>query len=211
MSNYANPAAAYVWLDGDAFRAPAGTDMPADLFADKVSEPWLAYGGVEAGFEETNEQTVNKLNVFNKRNSAYKVGREPLVTGMKFRAVDNSKATLLTRLQGGTVDTDGKYPIIKKGVGEEFALFVRLDDGTDHTAWYSPRVTLSGPATRAAIDGKSLDGWEFDITALEPFVEIIPKLPEGFTQGGETPNAPAHSEPGSGADPKPGYDPKPGV
>lgn len=191
MSKFANPDKAYVWLDGDAFRAPAGTQLPTDLYAADLPEEWLAFGGIEAGFEETSEQAVNKLNVFNYRQSAYKVGRDPLVSGMKFRAVDNSEATLKTRLQGGKVTKDGDNYIIEKGIGEEFALLVRLDDGDDKMAWYSPRVTLSGPATRAAIDGKSIDGFEFDITALEPFREVIPELPEGMKVDGETRNVPA--------------------
>ena len=113
---------------------------------------------------------------------------------MKFRAVDNSEATLKTRLQGGKVTKEGNNYIIEKGIGEEFALLVRLDDGDDQMAWYSPRVTLSGPATRAAIDGKSIDGFEFDITALEPFREVIPELPEGMKVDGETGNKPGATD-----------------
>lgn len=186
MSQFANPDKAYVWLDGDAFRAPAGTDLPNDLYAEDLDKEWLPYGGVEAGFEETSEQSVTKLNVFNYRNSAYKIGREPLVSGMKFRAVDNSEATLKTRAQGGKVVKSGDNYVLEKGIGEEFALLVRLDDGDDKMAWYSPRVTLSAPATRAAIDGKSIDGFEFDITALVPFKEVIPALPDGMSADGET-------------------------
>lgn len=184
MSKFANPDKAYVWLDGDAFRAEAGTELPTDIYADDLKD-WLPYGGVETGFEETSEQSVTKLNVFNYRNSAYKVGREPLVSGMKFRAVDNSEATLRTRAQGGTVTKVGDNYVIDKGIGEEFALLVRLDDGDDKMAWYSPRVTLSAPATRAQVDGKSIDGFEFDITALVPFREVIPALPDGMKVDGE--------------------------
>lgn len=204
MSKFANPEHAYVWLDGDAFRAPAGTELPADVYADEL-KTWLPYGGIEAGFEETTEQSVTKLNVFNYRQSAYKVGREPLVSGMKFRAVDNTEATLRTRAQGGTVTKDkAGNVILEKGIGEEFALLVRLDDGDDQMAWYSPRVTLSGPATRAAIDGKTIDGWDFEITALVPFKEILPATPEGMKlEGGE-----GNGETGS-EDNKPKPKPKP--
>lgn len=189
MSKFANPEHAYVWLDGDAFRAAAGTELPADVYADELKN-WLPYGGIEAGFEETTEQNVTKLNVFNYRQSAYKVGREPLVSGMKFRAVDNTEATLRTRAQGGTVTKDkAGNVILEKGIGEEFALLVRLDDGEDKMAWYSPRVTLSGPANRATIDGKTIDGWDFEITALIPFKEILPAAPEGMKLEGETAGA----------------------
>ena len=42
-------------------------------------------------------------------------------------------------------------------------------------------MTLKAPATRAAIDGQNIDGWEFDVSFLSPMVEIIPALPEGVT------------------------------
>ena len=103
MSKYADPNKAYVWLDGDAFRAPKGTPMPADPFAESLDAAWKPFGGIEAGFELTSEQSVQKKQVWNYRKSAYKVTREPLTEGVKFRAVDNTEATLLTRAQGGKV------------------------------------------------------------------------------------------------------------
>lgn len=180
MSNYANPEKAYVWLDGDAFRGPAGADMPSDLFAESL-EGFLPYGGVEAGFELTSEQAVNKLQVFNYRKAAYKVARDPLTEGCKFRAVDNSEATVRTRAQGGKIKKIGDHYAVEKGIGEEFSLLIRLDDGEDQMAIWCERCTLSGPATRAAIDGKSLDGYEFSVEFLVPAVEILPGLPEGMT------------------------------
>lgn len=185
MSDFANPEKAYAWLDGDAFRFPAGSEMPEDVYADKFDDG-LPYGGIEAGFELTTEQSVTKKKVFNYRKSAYKVLRDALDQGMKFRAVDNSEATLKTRLQGGTITKVGQNHVVEIGVGEEFALLVRLDDGEDKTAFWCERVTLSGPATRAAIDGQSIDGWEFNITYLSPLQEVIPALPGGMKIDGET-------------------------
>lgn len=185
MSKFANPEKAYAWIDGDAFRYPAGAKMPEDVYAE-TPQGGLPFGGVEAGFEITSEQSVTKKKVFNYRQAAYKVLRDALDQGMKFRAVDNSEATLLTRLQGGKVTKVGANHVVEIGNGEEFALLVRLNDGEDKTAFWCERVTLSGPATRAAIDGQSIDGWEFNITYLSPLQEVIPALPEGMKIDGET-------------------------
>lgn len=181
MSQYANPENAYIWLDGDAFRGEAGADMPADVWAETLAD-FAAYGGIEAGIEVTSEQSVTKKRVWNYRTAAYKVAREPLDEGMKFRAVDNTEAVALTRAQGGKVTKVGDDYVLEKGIGEEFSLLVRLDDGTDKTAFFCSRATLSGPATRAALDGQNLDGWEFTITFLDPVVEILPGLPDGMAE-----------------------------
>lgn len=181
MSTYADPNKAYVWLDGDAFRAPAGTELPADPFAAELDSAWKPFGGIEAGFELTSEQSVNKKTVWNYRKSAYKVTREPLTVGVKFRAVDNSEATMVTRAQGGKITKKGSLYIVEPGQGEEFALLIRLADGEAQTAFYYPLATLEGPATRAAIDGQNIDGWEFSVTALKGVQEIIPALPEGMS------------------------------
>ena len=177
----ADPSKAYLWLTGDAYRAPADTKLPeGDLLAEEI-KGWDAYGGIEAGFEQTSEQSVTEKQVCNYRKAPYKIARDPLKEGIKFRAVDNTKATLLTRAQGGKIIKQGEHYAIEKGVGEEFAIFIRVEDGTDAAFFYSPRVTLKAPATRAAIDGQNIDGWEFDVSFLSPMVEIIPALPEGVT------------------------------
>jgi len=191
----ANPDKAHLWLTGDAYRAPADTALPAGDLRAATIKGWDAYGGIEAGFEQTSEQSVTEKQVFNYRQAPYKVAREPLKEGMKFRAVDNTKATMLTRLQGGkiVVDENGNN-IMQKGIGEEFALFIRVEDGEDAAFFYSPRVTLKGPATRAAIDGQTIDGWEFDVSFLAPLQEVIPELPEGMkAEKAEKPASPAPS------------------
>lgn len=186
MSQYANPENAYIWLDGDAFRGAAGAEMPDDPFADTIAD-FAAYGGIEAGIESTTEQSVTKKHVWNYRKAAYKVARDPIDEGVKFRATDNSEATALTRAQGGKVIKKGDHYILEKGIGEEFSILLRLNDGTDKTAFFCSRATLSGPATRAAMDGQALDGWEFDVTFLEPPVEILPGLPDGMEEPTVTP------------------------
>ena len=180
MSNFANPTKAYVWLDGDAFRGLPGASLPEDPFAETL-EGFDAYGGIEAGFELTAEQGIEKKKIFNKRDSVYKVVREVVEEGMKFRSVDNTKASLLTRAQGGKVTKKGDLYIVSKGMGEEFSLLTRLEDGTARTAFWCARCTLAGPAARAAIDGQNIDGWEFDIVFLAPLLEVIPALPEGMS------------------------------
>lgn len=180
MSDFADSKKAHVWLDGDAFRAPVGTAMPTDPFAATLTG-WDAYGGIEAGIEVTAEQQVTKKKIWNKRNSVYKIIRDALESGMKYRAVDNSKATLLTRLQGGKITKKGDLYVVELGPGEEFAFFCRFDDGVSKTAFYCPRVTLPSPAKRAALDGQNLDGWEFDTSFLEGFEEVLPELPAGIT------------------------------
>lgn len=180
MSKFADSSKAHVWLDGDAFRAPAGTELPADPWADDLTG-WDAYGGIEVGFEATAEQNIDRKKIFNKRDAAYKIIRDALDQGVKFRAVDNTKATLLTRAQGGKVTKVGQNHILEVGKGEEFAIFIRLDDGAAKTGFYCPRATLAAPATRAAIDGQNIDGFDFDVAYLETPKELIPALPDGVS------------------------------
>lgn len=197
----ADPSKAYLWLTGDAFRAPAGTKLPeGDLLA-KELKGWDAYGGIEAGFEPSVEQSVTQKDVFNYRQAPYKVARDPLKEGMKFRAVDNTKAAMETRLQGGYVVKVGEHYGTVKGVGEEFAFFMRVEDGSDAAFVYCPRATLKGPATRPTIDGQTIDGYEFDLAFLEPAMDIIPELPEGMEVKEEQPASEGGSSavtPGSG-------------
>ena len=180
MSTFADSTKAYVWMDGDAFRGEAGAELPTDPFTETLNG-FDAFGGIEAGFEITADQSIEKKKIFNKRDATYKVVREVVEEGMKFRAVDNTKASLLTRIQGGKITKKGQLNIATKGKGEEFSLLVRLEDGTARTAFYCERCTLAGPATRAQIDGATIDGWEFDIAFLAPLQEVIPALPDGVS------------------------------
>lgn len=184
MSQHANPNQAHVWFTGDAFRGLAGMDRPSmeDIFGRGDIPNMDAFGGIEAGFAEAVEQTVNRHPVWNRRRGTYKVSRDPASETITFRAVDNNKATVLTRSQGGRVWVEDGHWLLEKGMGEEFSFLAVLDDGEASTAYWSDRVTLSGPATRAGLDGQGLDGWEFPVTALEPFQEILPAQPEGMEE-----------------------------
>ncbi len=173
MSKHADPNKAYLWLDGDAYRGAAGMQKPADLTAADPAN-MLAFGGIEAGFNVTTEQTVNKKTVFNHRQSAYKVSRSPMDEGVTFRAVDDNEATRLTRAMGGQVTKVGERYELTKGDGEEFALLIQLNDGDDDMAIWCDRCTLSAPPTRAALDGENIDGWEFTVTFLSKPIEVLP-------------------------------------
>lgn len=173
MSTHATPSDANVWLDGDAYRGKAGAPLPDDPFKANL-DGFLPFGGIEAGFTFNSDQTATKKKVWNHRNSAYRVIRDPLDEGVTFRAVDNNEATRLTRAMGGKVTVVNKRYRLEKGDGEEFSLIVRLDDGADNTVIFYPRATLDGAPTRAAMDGQNLDGWEFKVTALEKPIEILP-------------------------------------
>lgn len=182
MSSYANPDTAYAWLTGDAFRGEPDAEFPVNPFEEPEGgfDGWHAYGGIEVGFELTAEQTVNKKKAFNYRKANYKVLRDPLDEGVKFRALDNSIATALTRAQGGEIVKRGEYYELIKGDGENFKFWFRLYDGIEKTAFLYDSVTLAAPPVRAAIDGQSIDGWEFDLTALAPVREILPDAPTGL-------------------------------
>lgn len=179
MSTYANPDKAYVWLDGDIFRAPAGTDIPADPFAATVTTgtttpiEWDAYGGVEAGFDVNPKRDIKPLSVWNRRNAPYKHVKGPLEERVKFRAVDFSKATVLTSLQGGTITELGTGSGVYRwnpGQDEEFAALFRVVDETGSAGFYVERATLSTPPPRV-FGGETLDGFEFELLAM---TEIVP-------------------------------------
>ena len=179
VSTYADPKKAVTYLDGDAFRAPEGTGLPANIFApvlitDAITGPpavpavtWSAYGGVQKGLELTPTQELKEHEVFNYRDAAYDVTTGPLKERLKFRAVDRSKATSLTRLEGGSVveiEADEVYEFIR-GAGEIFAFIWRAVDFRHSTALYTSRARLATPPPRA-FTGADLDGWEFEILSL---------------------------------------------
>lgn len=177
MSTHADPDKAYVWLDGDGFRAPKGTPMPTDPFAlapVSGAVTWLAYGGIEAGFELTPTRDVSPKKVWNRRLAPYKVVKSPTEERVKLRAVDYSVATVLTALQGGSIsETSPSSGVFQWNMGddEEFAILLALRDEGTTQAFYSPSVTLTTPPPRT-FGKEDLDGFELELLALEPFVPL---------------------------------------
>ncbi|MEU9515921.1 hypothetical protein [Micromonospora sp. NPDC048169] len=175
MSDHAAPEKAYVWLDGDGYRAPAGTGIPTDPFAINPvtgGVTWDAYGGIEAGFEVTPTRDVTPKRVWNRRLAPYKVIKSPTEERVKLRPVDYSVATVLTALQGGSISV--LSPGVHRwnpGDDEEFALLLCLRDETASQAFHSSRVTLTTPPPRT-FGGEDLDGFELELLALEPFTPL---------------------------------------
>lgn len=181
MSQHADPTSAYLWMDCDGFRAPAGTPRP-DLTGMELEsfspDGFDAYGGMETGFAISAEGAATPKQVMNHRNSPYKVGRAPRVDSITFKNVDTSKAYLDTITEGGRIleFPDGTIQI-ERGIAEEFALLLVARDGTGAGAYWSPRVTLSTPPAEGAVDGDTLAGSEFTLIALEPLRKIYGTRP----------------------------------
>ena len=181
MSKHASPETAFLWMDCDAFRAPAGSPRP-DLtgmeLEDFSPEGMDAFGGMETGFGISSEGAATPKQVMNHRSSPYKVSRAPKVDTVTFKGVDTSKAYLDTITQGGEIleYPDGTIEI-KPGIAEEFALLLVVRDGTEAGAYWSDRVTLSTPPAEGAVDGDTLAGSEFSIIPLSPLRKIYGSRP----------------------------------
>lgn len=165
MSNYADPSKARLWLDGDAFRAAAGTALPADVFAATLTG-WDAFGGIKAGFEVERTQEVNKLTVWNK-SGTYRQSKGDEEATIRLRPVDQSKATALTLLTGGSVVAGGGGYEWLEGDSENFALILVVRDGATKKAYFMKKVELSNRPTETLNDD-DLAGWDFEITPLIP-------------------------------------------
>lgn len=167
MSSYANSDLARVWEDGDAFRAPTGTAVPADIFASSLSG-WDAFGGIRAGFTVSKDQTVDELDIWNnKSGAAYKRKKQPVKPTIAFEPVDMSKATALTILRGGSVVAgNGGYELIE-GDDEDFALIVRVYDGNEAKAYYVEKGEL-GAIPEDKMDGEDISGFPLEIAPLAP-------------------------------------------
>ncbi len=165
MSNFADPSKAALWLDGDAFRAPAGTAVPADIFAASLTS-WEAFGGIQAGFTVERPREVEKLTIWNAEGTyRQKKGQEEPTIQM--RPVDLSKATALTLLTGGSISAAaGGYEWIE-GDEEQFALILRVIDGTKKKAYYMAKAELSNRPTEVLND-EALMGWDLEIAPLVP-------------------------------------------
>lgn len=174
MSDFADPSKAMLWLDGDAFRAAAGTAIPADIFAATLVG-WDAFGGIKAGFTVERPQEVTELEIWNAEGTyRLKKAQEKPVVGM--RPVDLSKATALTLLTSGSiVAANGGYKWIE-GDEENFALIIRVVDGTKKKAYYIEKGQLANRPTETLND-EDLMGWDMQIKPLVPDSGNKPMIP----------------------------------
>jgi hypothetical protein len=168
VSTYANPDKARVWLDGDAFRAPSGTTLPADIFATSLSG-WSAFGGIKAGFAITSDRDVTDIPVWNNEAGApYKrIKQSPAVT-IALRPVDYSVATVLTLLRGGSVSAAAGGFELVEGDDEEFAFIMRVVDGTDQKAYFVAKGELLNIPEENMGDEEDVEGWDLEIGPLAP-------------------------------------------
>lgn len=168
MSQYANSAKARVWLDGDAFRAPTATALPANIFATTLSG-WSAFGGIKAGFNIATEREVTDIDVWNNRTgSPYKRRKQSPSTTIAFRPVDYSVATVLTLLRGGSVTAAGGGFELVDGDDEEFAFIMRVVDGGDQKAYYVARGELLTIPEESMGAEDDVEGWDLEIGPLAP-------------------------------------------
>lgn len=185
MSNNATPESAYLWLDCDAYRGPAGAKRPAltNLGEDASFDGFDAFGGLETGFAIASDGAATPKQVMNYRQAPYKVSRAPRTDTITFKGVDTSKAYLETITNGGKIleYPDGTVEI-QPGTTEEFSLLLVAREGDKAGAYYSPRVTLSTPPTEGNVDGETLAGSDFSIIALEPLRKIYGERPKALTE-----------------------------
>lgn len=165
MSTYADSSKARLWLDGDAFRAPAETALPADIYAATLVG-WDAFGGIQAGFEVERTQQRTPLSIWNK-GGIYRQSKGDEDPTVRMRPVDMSKATALTLLTGGSIAAAASGFEWIEGESEFFALILRLVDGNDKMAYYCRKAELSNRPTETLND-EQLMGWDMEITPLVP-------------------------------------------
>lgn len=165
MSDYADPSKAFLPLDGDAFRAPAGTALPADIFAETLTG-WDAYGGIKAGFVVETARETRRLTIFNAEGT-YRSRKGQKEPQLRFRPVDQSKATATTNLIGGSiVAAAGGYEHIQ-GDAEEFAVIIRVQDGDEWIAYYAEKAELDS-IPGETLDGEDLVGYDYVLVPLIP-------------------------------------------
>lgn len=165
MSTYADPSKAFLPLDGDAFRAPAGTPVPADIFAASLAG-WDAYGGIKAGFEVEETQENTPLRIWN-RKGIYRLKKGDEEGQIRFRPVDQSKATVLTNLRGGSITPGaGGFEHIR-GDEEQFAVIIRVQDGDEWIAYYAEKAEMDSIPVET-MDGEDLLGYDLALVPLVP-------------------------------------------
>jgi hypothetical protein len=165
MSDYANSDLARVWEDGDAFRAPTGTAIPANIFAPSLAG-WEPFGGIRAGFTVTKDQTIDDLDIWNNKSGApYKRKKQPVKPTIALEPVDNSKATVLTLLRGGSIVSANGGFRHDEGDDEDFALIIRVYDGSFGKAYYIEKGELTS-IPEEKMDGEDIEGWPMEIGPL---------------------------------------------
>lgn len=171
MSNNVDAAKSRLWVDGDAFRAPAGTALPeTGLFTADTFTGFEPFGAIKAGFEVTTEQETSNLTAWNAK-GAYRKKKEPPISSVALRPVDESAATVLTLLQGGSIAEttvgSGVWEWIR-GDDEEFALLlICRDPGFGSKAYFAERATLD-TIPNEVINDDDLNGYDLVATFLEP-------------------------------------------
>ena len=171
MSNNTNAERSRLWVDGDAHRAPAGTPLPTTgLFTADTFTGWDAYGAIKAGFEVASNQETSNLSVWNK-GGAYRKKKDDPIKTITLRPVDETKATVLTLLQGGSIAEtalgSGVFEMIP-GEDEEFALLlICRDPGHGSKAYYVERGTLD-TLPNEVINDDDLNGYDLVVTGLAP-------------------------------------------
>lgn len=165
MSTYADSSKSRLWLDGDAFRAPAETALPADIFATTLTG-WEAFGGIQAGFEVERTQNVNRLTIWNK-SGTYRQTKDDEEATIRMRPVDMSKATALTLITGGSITSGGGGFEWIEGDTETFALILRVLDGSQKMGYYIRKAEL-GTRPTETLNDEQLMGWDMDIVPLVP-------------------------------------------
>lgn len=167
MSDYANAADARLWEDGDAFRAPANTALPTDIFASTLSG-WDALGGIKAGFTITTDRDITDLDVWNNKSGApYRRKKGPKKPTIKLRPVDYSKATAAILLQGGSITAGGGGFEWVQGDSDEFALIIRVYDGTEKKAYFIARGELNN-IPEEVLNDDDIEGWDLEVGPLAP-------------------------------------------
>jgi len=172
MSTYADPSKARVWLDGDCFRAPEGTDLPTNIFAADLGTDWDAYGGVKAGFTVTSDREVNNIDVWNNTSgSPYKRRKLTPAVTIAFRPVDYSAATIMTLIRGGSVTEvgtgSGVFEMVE-GDDERFAYILRVKDGAAQKAYFVASCELLTIPEEVMGTEDDVEGWDIELGPLAP-------------------------------------------
>lgn len=172
MSTNIAPAKSRLWLDGDAYRASANTVLPTDIFAATLTG-WDALGGIKAGFSLATARDVTEIDIWNNETGAsYRRFKKTPKPVMSFRAVEYTKAVVLTLLFGGTVSEttvgSGIWEWLN-ATDETFAMIWRVYDGTAKKAYYMNNGELVNvPTEDMGTTEDDVEGFDFQVGPLAP-------------------------------------------